>query len=62
MLDMVHISPGEPASETTFLDPSTLAYLGYNCQVVLSLIEGIANFDALLPSPIPIGSAYRHTR
>ena len=59
MLDIVHISLGEPSSETTFLDPRTLAYLGYKGQVVFSLIESIANFDVLLPSPIPIGSAER---
>lgn len=56
MLDMVHISPGESAPKTAFLDPSTLARLGYNGQVVLSLIEGVANFGALSPSLIPAGS------
>jgi hypothetical protein len=59
MLDMVHISPGEPPPQTAFLDPRTLSRYGYNGQVVLSLIEGVPNFDSLSPTLLPPGSSER---
>ncbi len=59
MLDMVHVSPGEPAPTTAFLDPRTLAPYGYNGQVILSLIEGVPTFDTLTTTLIPDGSAER---
>jgi hypothetical protein len=52
VLDMVHIGPGEATPRTAFLNPRTLSAYGYNGQVVLSLVEGVAMFDALSPAPI----------
>lgn len=56
---MVHIAPGESAPHTAFLDPHTLAELGYDGQVVLSVIEGVPTFDRLSVSPLPKNSAER---
>ncbi len=59
VLDMVYKNPGEPPPQTAFLDPGHLANWGYSGQVLFSVIEGVATFDAITPGVLAHGSEER---
>ena len=58
ILDMVHHNPGEPPTQTAFVDPAHLAAYGFNGQV-FKHINCIATYAALGVDVFPAGSPDR---
>ena len=58
ILDMVHHNPGEPPTQTAFLDPAHLAAYGFNGQV-FKHINCLATFEKLGVDVFPAGSPDR---